>query len=327
MPRALYAACTVSLLLALGVLGWDVWAEWRSSPAAVAGQIVLPARDGIVAVDPATGRAREIVRSGQSQTITSAAWSPDRGRVAYGVFHRVAGDQISSGEIFVAPAGGGQGETLVARDRPGSVADTPRWSADGQYLYFGYQGLEGRQPIARVERLRLADGTRTSLFEDAITPDISPDGRSVAFIRDDPGGQSLAVGSADGGGERELIARTAFTAMMAPRFSPDGTRIAFTAVGVGPSGRIGGFLDTLGSLFSVPVAYAHGEPWGIWSVRVDGTDLRRVTPLTEDEPLVAWSADGSWLAVHGMGGLWVVAANGTVEPRRVAEGTFGAIDW
>ena len=43
--------------------------------------------------------------------------------------------------------------------------------------------------------------------------------------------------------------------------------------------------------------------------------------------MVAWSPDGARLAVHGTGGLWVVPVNGAFEPRRVAEGSFGAIDW
>jgi Tol biopolymer transport system component len=77
----------------------------------------------------------------------------------------------------------------------------------------------------------------------------------------------------------------------------------------------------------VPVAYAHGEPWSVWTVRTDGSDPRRASSLQEDEPLVAWSPDGTRLAVYGTGGLWVVAANGAFEPRRVAEGSFGAIDW
>ncbi|MDP8922670.1 MAG: hypothetical protein M3O34_07310 [Chloroflexota bacterium] len=317
----------MSLALALAALGWDLSEDWRTAPAAVAGQIVVPFQGGISVVDPATGRTREVVQAGQSETITSVAWSPDYGRVAYGLFHRAAGDQVSSGEIFVAPAGGGTAELAVPRDRPGSVADLPRWSPDGQYLYFSYQGLEGRQPVARVERVRLADGTRTPLFDDAVTPDVSPDGQAVAFVHDDVNGQSLMVGPADGGQARELVSRDVFTALAGPRFSPDGTRIAFVAVGAGPGAADAGPMDRLASFFAVPVAYAHGEPWSVWTVRTDGTDRRRASSLQEDEPLVAWSPDGAWLAVYGTGGLWVVAVDGSTEPRRIAHGSFGAIDW
>jgi Tol biopolymer transport system component len=330
--RPLHLACALALLLALGALAWDLSEEWRTAPAAVAGQLVVPVRGGLAAIESATGRAQVLVRGSDAETITSAAWSRDRARIAYGVFHRVQGDQVSSGEIMVMPAGGGPARTAVPRDRPGSVADTPRWSPDGQHLYFAYQGLDGRTPVARLERVRLADGDRARLFEDATFPDVSPDGRSLVFVRDDIQGQGLAIGPAEGGEAREIVARGQFRSIMGPRFSPDGARIAFTAVGPGPNGAAppespSGLLATLLDVFSVRTAYAHGDPWDVWTVRPDGSDLRRASPLQEDEPLVAWSPDGAWIAVHGMNGLWVVSASGTVEPRRIAEGSFGAIDW
>ena len=75
------------------------------------------------------------------------------------------------------------------------------------------------------------------------------------------------------------------------------------------------------------MAEAHGEPWGVWTVRPDGGDLRTASPLQEDEPLVAWSPDGATLAVQGAGGLWLVDMRGATEPRRIADGAIGAIDW
>jgi hypothetical protein len=80
-------------------------------------------------------------------------------------------------------------------------------------------------------------------------------------------------------------------------------------------------------VLGVRVAEAHGEPWGVWTVRPDGGDLKTATPLQEDEPLVAWSPSGDSLAVHGSGGLWIVDTRGTTEPKRIAAGAIGAIDW
>jgi hypothetical protein len=78
---------------------------------------------------------------------------------------------------------------------------------------------------------------------------------------------------------------------------------------------------------AVPVAEPHGEPWNVWTVRPDGTDLRRIGWLQEDEPLVTWSPDGRWLGVLGAGGLWLLDPNCVADPRRIADGGFGAIDW
>jgi Tol biopolymer transport system component len=52
----------------------------------------------------------------------------------------------------------------------------------------------------------------------------------------------------------------------------------------------------------------------IYTVRPDGTDLRRITRRGGTEP--SWSPDGSRLAFARNGGIWVVDADGG-QPRRV----------
>jgi Tol biopolymer transport system component len=237
----------------------------------------------------------------------------------------------------VVAASGGDPTLVVPRDQPGAIVDAPVWSPDGQSIYYAYQGVASGRPVARVEKVALADGTRQPLIMDGAFPTISPDGRTLAFVYDDGQGFSLRVGSTDGGDAREIVPSTTFVALAGPRFSPDGSRIAFAALSPkGPSGapllpsgpspapvgqRLVDFLTGAG------VAQAHGDPWGIWLVRPDGSELRTATPLLEDEPLVAWSPDGASLAVHGGFGLWIVDLSGATDPRRIAEGAIGPIGW
>ena len=117
---------------------------------------------------------------------------------------------------------------------------------------------------------------------------------------------------------------------MGPRFSPDGAGSRSWRGARGHQARRAPprhARPDSAAIFSVPVAEAHGDPWGVWKVRPDGSDLQRVGSLQEDEPLLAWSRDGAWIAVHGTGGLWLVDAGGATEPRRIADGTIGGIDW
>jgi Tol biopolymer transport system component len=207
------------------------------------------------------------------------------------------------------------------------VIDAPSWSPDGTSIYYAFQGVENNLPIARVERVTVADGSRTTLFNDASFPSASPDGKSVAFVFDDGSGQALRVGSVDGGDSRELVAAAGYRGVMGPRFSPDGSWIAFVAVGQGPAAEARPRPTGLAALFAVPVAEAHGEPWGVWKIRPDGRERQRVGTLQEDEPLIAWSRDGAWIAVHGTGGLWLLDPANAIEPRRLADGTIGGIDW
>ncbi|MCC7367640.1 MAG: PD40 domain-containing protein [Chloroflexi bacterium] len=326
-PRQLVAVTACALILALGILGWDLSEPWRNAPPSATGQIAMPMSGGVSLIDPANGRATELIAPRQNASVTAVAWSPDRQTLAYTLFHRRPEDRVSSAELFTISAKGGDPKLIVPRPQPGTVIDAPAWAPDGQSIYFAFQGVENGRPVARIERVELASGNRQQLFADASYPSISADGKLVAYMYDDGTGQSLRVGPATGGEGRELVKATAFKGLMGPRFSPDGSWIAFVAVGPGPAGLAPTPRGLLARLFDAPVAYAHGDPWNIWRVRPDGSDLQRATQLQEDEPLVAWSRDGAWLAIHGAGGLWIVDARGTSEPRRIADGTIGAIDW
>ncbi|HYU18529.1 MAG TPA: hypothetical protein VEQ11_07520 [Chloroflexota bacterium] len=324
----LFAACGLALVFAVGTLAWEMVEEIRQAQPGASGRLLMPQRGGLVVFDFATRQSRELLPAAQNSTVTAATWSPDRARVAYAQFHRRPDDTVSSSELFVLPTAGGTPDLIVPRDRPGTLLDTPVWAPDGRMLYFAYQGLDGRRPVVRVERIGMpGGGTPQVLYEDASFPALSPDGRAVVFVKDDPAGQGLWVGASDGGDAREMLQAGLFKAIMGPRFAPDGSRVAFTAQGSGPQANAGSRATSLLEWFRVPVAEAHGEPWNIWTVRPDGTDPRRLSFLQEDEPLVAWSPDGRWLAVLGTGGLWLLDPSGVRDPQRIGEGSFGAIDW
>ena len=327
-PRQLVAITACALVLAIGLLAWDLSETWRNAPPSAVGQIALPASGGISLVDSGTGRATELVPGRGNASVTAVAWSPDRQTLAYTLFHRRPEDRVSSAELFTIPAAGGTPTLVVPRPQPGTVIDAPAWSPDGTAIFYAFQGVENGKPVARIERVEVSTGARQKLYDDASFPTVSPDGKLVAFTYDDGSGQALRIGPVTGGEARELVKATAFRGLMGPRFSPDGTWIAFVAVGPGPSGAIPPQRPSgLAAILRVPVAYAHGDPWGVWKIRPDGTDLQRATTLQEDEPLISWSKDGAWLAVHGTGGLWIVDARGGGEPRRIADGTIGGIDW
>ena len=76
----------------------------------------------------------------------------------------------------------------------------------------------------------------------ASSPDVSPDGREVVFVRNHQGKRQLALLPLDGRehGPQDLTLLTHFdtdSQVYTPRFSPDGRRIAFSLHGPGASRR------------------------------------------------------------------------------------------
>jgi dipeptidyl aminopeptidase/acylaminoacyl peptidase len=108
----------------------------------------------------------------------------------------------------------------------------------------------------------------------ATDPQVSPDGRSIAYVRmgydiktDRPHGAIWLVG-VDGKNERPL---TAATSSGSPRWSPDGTRVAYISRAADGSAQL--FMYWTASGVSAPISNFTESPSGL-----------------------AWSADGRWLA-------------------------------
>ena len=139
----------------------------------------------------------------------------------------------------------------------------------------------------------------------------SPDGRRIAFTRYDHnrawwGSAGIYLINADGTGlvRLSLDADSIYDAH--PTWSADGTRLAFSSRrDVNPG--------------SVPTRTE------IWTMRMDGTDLVRLTFLNSITVEPAWSPDGSRIAYvapnpeAGDGSIYVMQADGT-NPRAVLTG-------
>jgi Tol biopolymer transport system component len=125
-------------------------------------------------------------------------------------------------------------------------------------------------------------------------PAWSPDGSSIAWTRSVPseGASDIWVMNSGGGEKRPVLEAPAGRYAGSPAWSPDGQRIAFA------SDLKGGFPD-------------------IWTMKPNGSGLRRITSSPEIEGNPAWSPDGASLAFERWKGgstkLYRVQANGQNE--------------
>jgi Tol biopolymer transport system component len=170
-------------------------------------------------------------------------------------------------------------------------------------------------------------------------PAVSPDGRYLAYVKPSQTLgflNELVMLDTVEGSTRTLVPADQLIQITSPRFSPDGTEIAFIG-----STSIGDPLESsaprdLTDLFmkvgprpaeSIRGVMAHGPPGDIWVMSVAGGTSTRLTAFEEDEPTLAWSPDGYWLAMMGGGGLYLMPRDRSQPPHKLTKGGFGGIDW
>jgi len=288
------------------------------------------------------GRPRPLTRFDQLEFSSNPAWAPDGQRIVFSYYRLPGGDRIpvpDGTDLHVMNADGTGSRSLIAHDVPGAAFLYPAWSADGAAVYATYvrQGGAG----VGIDRIDVRTGSRARVVADGEFPSPSPDGRRLAYVRSaapPARGQALWWSALDGNGGREIVSASVFDKLFAVRFAPDGRRLVFAAVGQPPSSpsRSLGALRTLDLLGLVrpSLAYANGDLWELWTVDVDGRNLRPITSLGEDLPVAAWSPDGRHIAFLGGGsarsaevGLTVMGADGSQALRLTAQPGHRGLDW
>jgi WD40 repeat protein len=212
-----------------------------------------PPYNRLFAASPDGGAARDITPAGIAD-VQGAAWSPNGQRIAISAL--AAGDDDP--EIFVTAADGSQLRQLTNNH----LSDRqPTWSPDGRRIAFA----SARTGLFQIYSMRV-DGSRqrrlSQQAEDCETPAWSPNGRWIVFSCE-LGYWKLVRMRADGSGERRLLPGYPLTET-SPTWTPDGL-IVFARGAKSTRGR------------------------GIFSVRVNGTGLRRLHPHGGDP---AVSPDG-----------------------------------
>ncbi len=342
---ALAALSALPLTYALAALPRTVVAApaWGDRPT---GTLVVARRRDLVLVQADGSGERTVLSLGDADGafIDSGAWSPDGNRIAFVRYLSLPPEGPPGTDLVVISVReeGSPLDILVSRSQASVLLATPAWMPDGSGLIFvSVERSATRGFVERVDWVGVDGSARRTLVEDGRDPTISPDGSAVAYVKTLPDGDSLWVRLLADGPARQVVAESDLMSVAFPRFSPDGTQLAFAGAGDvsrfpamkvelhEPSfdGNVGAAVST-GAFGPQPVLHRrHGIPWDLFLVDSSGTRLRRLAILAEDDAAIAWSPDGVWIAVGGATGLRLVStADGSV--RYVTSlGNSGAIDW
>ena len=236
----------------------------------------------------------EVLPQGPPRQLTSdvalvswVTWLP-RGRVLFAAL-----SNFESTWHEVAASGG----PVTVREDFGTVRPAAVFSADGTravYSLFTEDHNIWRIDLETGEQRALVHSTRIDT-----NPQISPDGRFLAFASDRSGAMEIWRTDADGGNAVQLtrFGRSAGT----PRWAPDGSHIAFD------------LTDESGS--------------DVWVMTGYGAQQRQLTRDPAREFVPSWSHDGKWIYFGslktGLPQVWKVSPGGGTATQVTKNGGYG----
>jgi Tol biopolymer transport system component len=300
----------LALLLAAGC-----GAEADPEPAGdgVPARIAFMVSDGGVAdlaVARPDGTGRTVLTDTELEE-QSPAWSRDGEWIAFVAQEGDGGWERD--DLWVMRADGSDRRRLTEDDRPD---EDPRWTDDGRIAFVSCELRGDDFAGCRLDAIEPDGGARETVADElamTLGADLSPDGSQVVYtpIRSEAGlaRPAIVVRAVAGGDERRLGPG------FAPRWSPDGSRVAFLSDRDG-NGRC---------LFHD----CHGHAPELYVMDADGSRPTRLTRTTAAEAPGTWTADGARLVFSRIPDedsdhdLYAVNADGTCE--RALTDTDG--DW
>jgi len=289
--------------------------------------------------DMTTGVEYEIKERPTADTFYAyPRWKPDGSQIAYVIAAQVggAGQNVGS-DVAVSDTDGSNERIVFTHEKPGTTIEGIDWTPDGQGLYLSIIEPEIRDgrfvgSTMRLDRLDVASGERTTIAQGAAYPAVARDGSRIAYLTYSGGDRPAGLWTArpDGSDARLIVPLDdTIAGLRAPRFSPDSQALAFGAVEMADANLLASTTCGSGSRWpwQPRVASAHGPPVDLWMVNADGMDLRKLADLNEDDPSVAWSPDGSSIALIGTCGLFVYPLN-EGQAEKIAPGALlSQMDW
>jgi Tol biopolymer transport system component len=272
----------------------------------VAGQLLTVHRGNFYIFDLSTEREALLTHFPSQSYGSSPALSLDGKQIAYS-YYVVPKDPktIVGQDINLIDRAGVNPRLLRAPSQIGVHFEDPRWTPDGLALVVtvrtdAYVAGEFKNQTFAIQRLPLDGSPLVPVVASGRSPSVSRDGQWLAYlVVQEQSASDLWIADANGKSPRSLLASQSFGIVRSPRFSPNSRHIAFIAMG-GPGRPFTMTGDDEDS----------EEVWEVWTIRPDGSELRRLTDIHEETSLLAWSPDSRWIACAGVKGLYIIAADG-----------------
>jgi eukaryotic-like serine/threonine-protein kinase len=227
------------------------------------------------------------------------------------------------------------------------------WNSPGTELIFGSDRENGAQSLWRLPVPNRSGGTATELQVGVASwPATARRSARLVFSRGSGGGESIWRLQIPGHGkalEPPVSVILSTRSDFAPRYSPDGKRIAFESARGGnleiwtcnSAGEECMQLTSVGAEYTgLPSWSPDGKEIALYSrvqdksqifvVGADGTDLRQVTSGDANHFFPSWSRDGRWIYfssnTSGSTQLWKIPREGGTQVQLTRGGGFAALE-
>ena len=285
-----------------------------------------------------SGKPRRLFEKIPWNRTVSASWMPDSQRMV------LAGNPVpaSGSALWVADTKDESLSRLLAG--PDGGQSTPSVSPDGKRLLFSKISTD--RDIVELPLDGSAPRTLLATSLPEFAPTWSPAGDQFAYVTRRSGGDELWVRSTQGNWDRPVVTAKEFPtleALLTPVFSPDGSRIAYTAILAGSDRRRSLAISPSGGGAPTVIADGYTPTWSpdgkqiafLW-IKADGSFPVATVSVGSDRtpheiglPGVnapEWSPSGKWIAVSTFMGIMLASPDG--KDRRTLPGiSTSALAW
>lgn len=298
------------------------------------GDLIITRQDAILRLKPEGGDPETLVAAKSGRVLQDATVSPAGDRIMY-VEHVPLETDTSvlkwGSNVYVLNLAGGGPELVYQYSAPDQLIRFPAWLGEDEAAAVFQETIvtDGKQDItATLYRIDLGTGARTKLFDDVALLDSAADGETFVYAQLAPDWtyEELKIAARDGTELRSIPpSSTTFNHYEYLAYSPDGSRIAFSAVDPA-NARTSERMVSAVALGPQPAPNTHAGPGDIWSVDESGA-LRMEADLKESAPSIAWSSDGRHLYILSPTALYDLnMRNGALT--RIGDGIDNAqISW
>jgi Tol biopolymer transport system component len=297
---------------------------------------ILANPGGLSALDDAGRFMGKIVKLPDQSAPSTPVLHPSGAAVAFALTQQPDPKRGFGSDIYMVNLDGSDLKPVLLHEDNNVFYASPRFDASGNVLYVHRRAalIQNGSYVGNddhIVRVDLRTGQSQKIVKDGADPTISPDGKMLVYIHlKDSQIDTLWRADVDGSNAGPLFkTKDAFWYMQAPRFTPTGCEIIFSAAGHTTSGVSGGALAARASGGSAGGHVAHlGVPSELFVVPCDGSSVKSVGQ-TGDDVVPAWSPDGARVAYVGSGGFFVLDVKSQTT-RTVAQGQdffFGDLVW